>query len=290
MKRPKPFNEGRACDAVIRYLEHRRRANRSHVRFPEHERHAAPIEVAFELAGTLFAMEHTGIEPFEGHTELQATAAMAVHPIARAVEGRLSATEDFELHLPAGALAGLGRKRLEEVHRLIASWIVSIWPSLPIAPMGRYDTSVQWTSVAGVPFKVKLHRTVGLVRPGSLQIVHVVGGVESSREARIRTALEKKLPKLTRWKQDFNARTVLVFEQNDIQLTNVHLVTDALLKAETSAREIADEVYLVTSTISPWWVHFVRVDFRTYFDLTDPDDRAWEIDPSSLSAITESAA
>ena len=111
-----------------------------------------------------------------------------------------------------------------------------------------------------------------------------------SREARIRTALEKKLPKLTRWKQDFNARTVLVFEQNDIQLTNVHLVTDALLKAETSAREIADEVYLVTSTISPWWVHFVRVDFRTYFDLTDPDDRAWEIDPSSLSAITESAA
>ena len=63
---------------MIRYLEHRRRANRSHVRFPEHERHAAPIEVAFELAGTLFAMEHTGIEPFEGHTELQATAAMAV--------------------------------------------------------------------------------------------------------------------------------------------------------------------------------------------------------------------
>jgi hypothetical protein len=290
MKRPKPFNEGRACDAVIRYLERRESAIRSHVRFPERERHAAPIEVAFELAGTLFAMEHTGIEPFEGHTELQVTAPVAVHPIAQAVEGKLSDTEDFELHLPAGALGGLGRKRLEEVHRLIALWIISTWPSLSIAPIGRYDTSVQWSSVAGVPFKVKLHRTVGVVRPGSLQIVHVVGGVESSREARIRAALEKKLPKLARWKQDANARTVLVLEQNDIQLTNVHLVTDALLKVETSAGEIADEVYLVTSTIAPWWVHFLRVGSRTYFDLTDPDDRAWEIDPSSLSAITEPAA
>lgn len=290
MTRPKQFNEGRACDAVIRYLERREGSIRSHVRFPELERHAAPIEVAFELAGKLVAMEHTGIEPFRGYAELQATAAIAFHPIVDAVEGRLSPSEDFELHLPAGALAGLGRKRLEEVHRLIAAWAISTGPSLSIAPMGRYDTSVQWTSIVGVPFKVKLHRMAGLVRPGSLQIVHVVGAVEASREARISAALEKKLPKLTRWKQDCGARTVLVLEQNDIQLTNVHLVTDALLKAEATAGEIADEVYLVTSTISPWWVHFVRVGSRTYFDLTKPDDRAWEIDPSSLTSITDSAA
>jgi hypothetical protein len=120
--------------------------------------------------------------------------------------------------------------------------------------------------------------------------VHVIAGVESLREARIRTALDKKLPKLSRWKREFAARTVLVLKQNDIQLTNVHFVTDALLKAEAGMNEIADEVYLVTSTTSPWWVHFVRVGTRTSFDLTDPDDRAWEVDPTSLTPITGSAA
>ncbi|MGO9995820.1 MAG: hypothetical protein ACLPTF_25365 [Steroidobacteraceae bacterium] len=173
---------------------------------------------------------------------------------------------------------------------MIATWAIQTWPTLAIAPIGRYDTSVQWTPIPGVPFKVKLHRMAGLIKPGSLQIVHVVAGVESLREARIRVALEKKLPKLSRWKQESGARTVLVLEQNDIQLTNVHLVTEALLKAETVASGIADEVYLVTSTISPWWVHFVRVGTRTYFDLTNPDDRAWEIDPMSLTPITDSAA
>jgi hypothetical protein len=79
-----------------------------------------------------------------------------------------------------------------------------------------------------------------------------------------------------------------VFEQNDMQLTNVHFVTDALLKAEARFTAPADEVYLVTSTISPWWVHFVRVDTRTYFDLTDPDDRAWEVDPTTLVPLTDS--
>jgi hypothetical protein len=165
-QRPKPFNEGRACDAVIRYLEHRERAPRSHVQFPERERHDVPIEIAFELSDTPFAMEHTGIEPFEGHTELQATADVGVRPIAQAVQGRLSPTEDFELHVPVGAFAGLGRKRLDEIHGLIAAWITQTWPTLAVGPIGRYDTFVQWTSIPAVPFKVKLHRMAGLVKPG----------------------------------------------------------------------------------------------------------------------------
>jgi hypothetical protein len=77
----------------------------------------------------------------------------------------------------------------------------------------------------------------------------------------------------------------LVFEQNDIQLTNVQLVADALLKAEARFAAAADEVYLITSTISPWQVHFVRVGAVTYFDLTDPEGRAWEVDPATLPRL-----
>ena len=194
---------------------------RANVRFPERDRHAAPIEVAFELSGTLFAMEHTGVEPFEGHTRLQATVSIGIRPIEAAVEGRLSPTEDFELHVPAGAFDGLGRRRLEEAHGLIANWVLETWSKLTIAPIGRYDTSVRPTSIPGISFEVKLHRLAGLVKPGSLQVVHVVRDVEILRQARMRSALEKKLPKLSQWKEEFSARTVLVLEQNDIQLTNV---------------------------------------------------------------------
>jgi hypothetical protein len=181
--RHRQFNEGRACDAVIRYLERRHGAVRSHVLFPEQKRHAAPIEVAFKLSATLYAMEHTGIEPFDGHTKLQATADVSIRPICAAVEGQLSPTEDFELHVPAGAFAGLGRKRLQDVQRILANWVVSSWPQLAIAPMGRYDTSVKPTSIPGTPFEVKLHRLEGLVKPGTLQIVHIVSDVEGLWEA-----------------------------------------------------------------------------------------------------------
>ena len=40
-------------------------------------------------------------------------------------------------------------------------------------------------------------------------------------------------------------KTVLVLEQNDIHLTNVHQVIHALLETEKNTERIADEVYLV---------------------------------------------
>ena len=258
------------------------------MRFPEREHHEAPIEVAFEVNGQLFAMEHSTIEPFKGHTHLQATGDVAIRPVSEAVAGRLPPTEDFELHMPSGALAGLGKRRLNEVQRLLADWIIRTSPTLPVASMGR-RLPVIATAILGVPFEVKLYRMVGLVRPGHLQIVNVVENVEVQREARIGAMLEKKLPKLNHWKQHHAAQTILVLEQDDLQLTNVHLVTNALLKAEAAQSNIADQVYLVSTMISPWWVHWVRVGKVSYFDLTHPDDRGWEVDPANLDPITDSA-
>ena len=70
------------------------------------------------------------------------------------------------------------------------------------------SSSVRPTPIPGVPTEVKSHRLTGLVKPKSLQVVHVVNNVESLRQARMRAALEKKLPKLGKWKQKFNARNI----------------------------------------------------------------------------------
>ncbi len=79
------FNEGKACDAVIRHIEAREGQPRGNIRFPEREKHAAPVELICQIGGRLYAFEHSGIEPFEQHTELEAKA----QPIRDRVHGLL---------------------------------------------------------------------------------------------------------------------------------------------------------------------------------------------------------
>jgi hypothetical protein len=64
------FNEGKVCDAIVRRLEEREQQARAGLRWPEQENHKSPVEVAFMLGDQLYALEHTGIEPFEGHLRM----------------------------------------------------------------------------------------------------------------------------------------------------------------------------------------------------------------------------
>lgn len=75
------FNEGKACDAVIRRIEAREGHTRTELRFPEREHHSAPVELTCRIGHHLFAFEHTSIEPFERLTELEAKAGAHFKPI-----------------------------------------------------------------------------------------------------------------------------------------------------------------------------------------------------------------
>ena len=70
MRRRLEFKEGKCCDAVIRRLEARSGCSRSPVTSPEDDGHQWPVDFACSIDGQLFAIEHTGIEPFEGFLEL----------------------------------------------------------------------------------------------------------------------------------------------------------------------------------------------------------------------------
>src|SRR5262249_29074094 len=83
------FNEGEACDAIIRRLEKSANATRRDVRFPEQKRHAFPVEAAFKIGKQLVALEHTGIEPFRGHVEMEAKSAKFYKPIEDALKDAL---------------------------------------------------------------------------------------------------------------------------------------------------------------------------------------------------------
>ena len=244
------------------------------------------MEIVCNVGAQLYAMEHTGVEPFEGHMRGNAENERLWQPIVSGVAGRLPSEDDFALHVPVRAMEDQRARDVPAIQGRLIEWIVAAAPGLWIPPRGRMDTRVTPTKVEGVPFDVKLYCMEGFISRGKLQITHAVPDVEAGRLERITISLRKKMPKLNAWKRDAGARTVLVLEENDIQLTNCHLVTSAVLEAEKTLGPAADEIYLVTTSFTPWQVHFLRVDERSYFDLTDPDERSWETDPSQLVSLT----
>jgi len=279
------FNEGKVCDAVLRRIEGREGAARRDCRWPEREHHAAPVELVCHIGDRQFALEHTGVEPFEGFMRLQNDAVTHFRPLEHRIAQELPATEYIELHMPLKATEGLRGKALTSLQDALASYVLAKAPTLPMAKVGRYVMPIQREQPPGIDFEVSLHRWPRSWRARQFAIVQNTSeDLEIARRARILRACEKKYPKLAVW-QDQGAKTVLILEDIDVQNTGDHLVADALLLAEqkTSCNR-PDEVYLVTTFSDPWYGHVIRIGSKTYFDFDyeSQSNRYWEINPASL--------
>ena len=281
------FNEGKACDAILRSIEARMRAQRQNCRWPEKEHHTAPVELVCDIGGKQFAFEHTGVEPFEGFLRLQNDALTHFRPLEQRISASLPPTEYLELHMPLKATEGLRGKALAELQNAIADHIFAKGPTLPIARDGRYVLPIQVERPPGIPFDVSLHRWRRSWQVVPFRIVQKISeDLEAGRTARILRACQKKFSKLATWRST-GATTILVLEDNDIQTTGFHLVADALLQAEKAVPGTRpDEVYLVDTFSSAWWGHVIRVGTKTFFDFEDHHGRSWEIDPTTLVDAT----
>jgi hypothetical protein len=102
-------------------LESREGKSRQNVRLPEQERHAAPIELACHIGDQLFALEHTGIEPFAGHMQMEAEAERLFRPIEMMLAGKLPPADTFELGIPINALQGMKKKELAQTQIALAA-------------------------------------------------------------------------------------------------------------------------------------------------------------------------
>jgi hypothetical protein len=284
------FNEGKACDAIIRRLEEREKLARTGLRWPEQERHQFPVEVAFTLGDQLFALEHSGIEPFKGHVRMEAEAERLFVPITNALKDALGSEAHFDLYMPVNALQGRKQPELQAIQEAIIKWVKTTAPTVPKRPKPDYrGTAVGPTQVAGVPFTLSLWRYEPPVIPGHhFEIRHIVENIEQLRGNRMKETVEKKFPKLAAWKNNENAKTILVLEQNDIQLTNPSSVADNFLPLALARADRPDETYLVASCLSPWYVFPVLIGDKSYFDFAKGDDVGpWEFDQASLEALTK---
>jgi hypothetical protein len=105
--------------------------------------------------------------------------------------------------------------------------------------------------------------------------------VETARAERLRLACEKKFPKLAAWKKQANARTILVLEDNDIQLTNAALDTEAFLPLAAARHDAPDETYMIMTCTDTWYVSPVLVGDQSYFDISarrHPIHKAYPVD------------
>jgi len=259
---------------------------RSDVHLPDKDNHTSPdarVEMTFRLGDQLYAIEHTGIEPFDRFMEHQNRASALFVPLeaaaTTALANVLQPSVVIEMHLPIDGL--LGRK-MSEVHTIrsaLVSWAVSKAPTLKARKYADYR---RWQTEQpdGVPFSVSLVRFNGIPNvPGRFQLKHFVSGSEQERALRLQRACEKKFPKLAIWQQSKIARTILVLEENDVQLTNVDVVADAFLSIARERHDVPDETYMVSTHAPSWRAWPLLVNGRDYFDLAADNRRVeFEID------------
>lgn len=100
-------------------------------------------------------------------------------------------------------------------------------------------------------------------------------------------ACDNKFPKLFAWKQKHGAQTILVLEENDVQLTNHEVVYEAYLPIALTRDDRPDETYLISTSIEPWNAWPLLIGNKTLDDLrVDGYAPRWDIDPSRLPNAT----
>src|SRR5262245_47387843 len=243
------FHQSETCEGIIQHLEMRERAKRRDVVVRDIGNHTSPdarVEMTFRLGNQLYAIEHTGIEPFDGFMEHQNRSRDLFKPLetgATAALGTLLAPGVvIEMHMPIDAFTG---RKMREVRALQAALIEHVRLTVPTLPVRRYADyrgTLVTAEPAGVPFPVSLIRFDGFHGlPGRFQLKHQTGS-EQPRAPRLQRTCDDKFPKLAAWKRSDNAHTILVLEDNDVQLTNQSLVADAFLpiaQARTALRRCA---------------------------------------------------
>ena len=282
------FNGGKACDAAIRRIEEREGHARQNLHFPERDRHASPVEAACYIGPQLFAFEHMGIEPFERLAELEAKAAAHFRPIQERLHGVLPSTEHYELQLPVGATLDLKGQKLRRAQDAIVDWVAATAPTPPLVRRTNYAIPLRYATIPGVPFQVFLARASLGFSPGELPITHLVErNREDQRVSRIRRAYEKKCPKLAVWQQH-GARSILILEENDVQMTNHFLVAEAVHGVERTVQQKPDKIYLLSSATDAFWsLWALRIVDHIFEDLSiHGDSITAEIDPASLVDLT----
>ena len=192
-------NEGKVCDAVVRFLERRERQLRIDVVRPDAAGRASQVDFRLRLGTQVYAIEHTQIEAYENQVRSDRHFVQLVRPVKAKLSGTLPGDAVYDLHFPVET--GLGKKSpdLTRAQGALVRWVREAAVQLHAS-----DTAVSEDTVnpelhhrsltsrpSGIPYEVALHRRrrSRLTRgePGSLDVARVAPeDLEPSRAERLR--------------------------------------------------------------------------------------------------------
>ena len=187
----------------------------------------------FRLGRDFYALEHTKVEPFANQITNNIRFVQFIQPVVDEIKkDGLPKPGKYELLLPVDTHVNARGEQFEALQSSLVRWIRktaqelhAINPERPSRDISlRGYQNKKTVRLDGIPFDITLQRSVHWNDPekvdGVLLPTRIVpDDMEEKRLNRIRTALNKKKKKLIYRKQE-GARTVLVFENNDIALTN----------------------------------------------------------------------
>lgn len=261
-------NEKALCEALIRLLEAELDVQRSDITYPEIDHSGPPVEMRLRLGAVRFAIEHTLIEPFPLAIQTGKWFQELTEEIAKALHGSMPPPGTYRLVFPINPTEGKPRHTHAALRERITLWVREVAAELHSECPERLDRShqphgyrgVRTTEIDGIPLSLSLmvHWSERGAHDGALFLARALGDdVEDQRRIRIRTTLDKKLPKLTACRADGDV-TVLILEYSDIALTNQVLVAQAL-EAELVDRDCPDYIFLADTTGDQTWFFFQPV-------------------------------
>ena len=208
------------------------------------------------------------VEPFEDFLRLNAQAEVHFKPIVDACSALVP--DVLELEVPVRCMQDMDKRDRAKAQKALIVYIEQTAAGLPRHRYSDYIGAVAPTQIADVPFPFRVFRFESLGMAPRLQIKHLMPDLSKERAERIERACEAKFPKLAAWKAK-GARTILVFEDNDIQLTNPATVAEVFVPVARGRADIPDETYMIATCMQPWQQWPLLVDGRSYHELAKYD-------------------
>lgn len=284
-------NEGKACDAAVRFIEQRTGAGRTEIRWPERDHVGPPVELRLKIRSEEYAIEHTRIEPFENQIGRGVALERLVGPAKKASFGNLPGPAYYTIWFPSDRKLVVKKSTLRQQQERLKDWVHESAPRLYEKlheRIGRKSDSQilqkDWHDsikgkLGGFPYEIQLACVV-TGRPSGEKSGKLVAGrcapkdLEVRRLCRMRRTLDEKLPKLQKCKNE-GARTVLVLESDDIALTTPNIVRAMLVRlhGECAGKLVfPDEIVFVgiVSGGGPWWVWHMKHDGKRLKGWSEP--------------------
>jgi hypothetical protein len=276
-------NEGRCCDAVLSIIEREQGAQRSILSL---DTPATPgIEVRCKIGDTLYALEHTLIDPYPDKRGDDQQFLRVLGELAESLSGRGVLRTDGSYHLYVESHAFRGKKQAEipAIREAIRTWVIA--NARRLDPPAKGHTREVTASPPNVPVRVRLQFTLWPPLNDKLLIGRMApADLPEQRRERIRTTLNKKGPKLHA-EHRAGARSVLILEDDDSALSNPIDIGAALHSELAQIDYFIDDVYLIDTKLpDPWHIWRMRQGAKQWPTRYD-SPALWEISPRDLTDL-----